>query len=129
MMDLLVVGVGGFFGAITRYLLGVLLTPALARLTGINIPHGTLFVNITGSFLLALLLQWEAQQFNISPRLYLLVATGFFGAYTTFSTYANESVGLIGTQGWAHAVGYIVASNGLSLLGVLLGIGLFQMMR
>lgn len=119
----LFVGIGGFFGANVRYALSLWLNVRLATATGWQLPFGTAFVNITGSFLLALFLVWAAQRSNMPDALRLAIGTGFFGAYTTFSTYANEGVSLFSTD-WRTGLGYIIVTNGLCLLGVVLGIAL-----
>jgi len=92
---LLFVGLGGFFGANVRYILSFVLTEGIAKLTGWRLPFGTAFVNITGSFLLAVFLYWAGRRAGFPDSVRLLVGTGFFGAYTTFSTYANASINLI----------------------------------
>jgi len=87
-------------------------------------PWGTLLINFSGSFLLAAFLGWSAHRINVDPRLRLLVATGFFGAYTTFSTYANESVALWQAGNWLGALGNVLGTNLVCLAGVLLGLAL-----
>lgn len=118
------VGLGGFFGANTRFVLATWLNHRLSDVTGWYVPFGTAIVNVTGSFLLALFLAWVAQRSQTPPALTLAVGTGFFGAYTTFSTYANESIDLLMSGDWRMGLAYIIASNGLCLLGVVLGLAL-----
>jgi CrcB protein len=76
---LLFVGMGGFLGANARYVLSLIITERLATFTNKPIPFGTAFVNITGSFLLAILLFWLAKQTGTNDRIRLMVGTGFFG--------------------------------------------------
>lgn len=121
---LLWVGCGGFFGANARYILSLWLTQRLSEWSGWRVPFGTIFVNVTGSFLLAFFLVWATQRGNVPQPVRFAVGTGFFGAYTTFSTYANESVDLIMGVEWRIGLVYIIASNVLCLLGVLLGLAL-----
>ncbi len=123
MTGLLAVGIGGFLGAITRYLLSGWLAVRFAENFDSQFPVGTLFVNVTGSFLLALFVVWVSHQVNLAQEVRLVVATGFFGAYTTFSTYATESVALL-QQGLWSGVGNILLTNGLCLIAVLLGVWL-----
>jgi len=121
---ILFVGMGGFLGANARYFLSLWITERMANATGWEIPFGTAFVNITGSFLLALFLFWAQSKADMVPdSIKLLIGTGFFGAYTTFSTYANESINLF-QEDWRTAVGYIVFTNIFCLLGVILGLWL-----
>lgn len=116
--NLLYVGVGGFLGANARYVLTVVLNERLTR----QLPIGTTFVNVTGSLLLSLFLVWAQRRVGIVPEsAKLLIGTGFFGAYTTFSTYANESV-LLWQDNWRTGIGYILITNLLCLLGVIMGI-------
>lgn len=123
----LFVGIGGFLGANVRYILSLLITQRFSAFTDKPIPFGTAFVNITGSFLLAILLFWLAKQTGTNDRIRLMVGTGFFGAYTTFSTFANESINLIFTDGfrlsnhWVLGLTYILATNIFCLLAVILG--------
>ena len=117
------VGIGGFLGANTRYFLSLLLTERFVRITGIPLPFGTVLVNVTGSMLLAMLTYWAGQRAsNLSDTAKLIFGTGFLGAYTTFSTFANESVNLL--QGEKVLLGwmYIIGTNALCLLGVVLGL-------
>lgn len=123
-INLLYVGVGGFLGANARYVLSAWVAVAFERLLGYEFPYGTLFVNVTGSFMLAIFGVWVARQANWPENIRLLVATGFFGAFTTFSTYANESITLIRGGDWPLGWGNIVLTNGLCLVAVIAGLWL-----
>ncbi len=118
MENLLIIGLGGFVGANARYLVSVW----VAGRFGSAFPWGTLVANFTGSLLLAVFLAWAARQTALDPRVRLLIATGFFGAYTTFSTYANESLGLALAGDWVGAVANVVGSNLLGILAAFLGL-------
>ena len=91
--DALLVGSGGFLGAMSRYLVGV---GAAHWLPG-RMPWATLIVNVTGSFGLAVLLTVALSSSALAlPRnLQLAIGTGFFGAFTTFSTFSYETVRLL----------------------------------
>jgi CrcB protein len=112
----MLVAAGGFVGAIVRFWVGQF---AGKRLSSI-VPYGTLFINLTGSFLLGLL--YGA---NVSHELVLLLGTGFMGAYTTFSTFTYESVQLGLQRRWATFLFYLGVSTTagilLAYLGLLLG--------
>ncbi len=114
------VGLGGFLGANARYWLSVLLTRALGQ----AFPWGTWFVNVTGSMLLAIFLTWAGKQISLSLQARLLIATGFFGAYTTFSTFANDTVALWQAGNQSSAVLNALANNLISVVGVLLGLAI-----
>lgn len=120
MQDLLIIGVGGFAGACCRYLVA----QWAAAQVGITFPWGTLLINVSGSFLLAVLLGWGEQHGGLDPRIRLLIAVGFFGAYTTFSTFATESAGMITRGDWGPVIAYVVGSNTLCILGALAGLNI-----
>lgn len=124
MDTIIVVGIGGFLGANARYLLSSWLTYQLTENHGITFPYGTLAVNFIGSTLLALFIGWASHRVELSANIRLLVATGFFGAFTTFSTFASESVTLAQQGNWLGAVGNIISSNLICILGVLMGLAL-----
>ncbi len=106
----LLVGVGGVAGALARHLLGERID---AR------TQDTLAVNLAGSFLLGALL--AAPGGLVSPDLRLLLGTGFCGAFTTFSTFAFETVGLVETEGRRPAVRNVAVNVLGAILAVLLG--------
>lgn len=112
------VGCGGFFGANLRYWM----SGWVARWLGQGFPWGTLLINFSGSCLLAVFLAWAANQLAIDPRVRLLIAVGFFGAYTTFSTYANESLAMYQAGDWLGAAANILGTNILCLLGAWIGL-------
>jgi len=116
---LLLVGLGGFFGANLRYVFSLI----IPRVTAPAYPQiGTLFVNVVGSLLLAALLEWGGRQTALSQETRLLVATGFFGSFTTFSTFSNEVIALYQTASWQAAFFYLFATNSLCLIAVFIGL-------
>ena len=119
MENVLWVGLGGFVGANVRYGLTLWISQFAAR-EGWTFPLATLVINFSGSFLLAFFITLFSDR--LSPQVRLLVATGFFGAYTTFSTFAVESVALWQNGDRLGAVGNVLLTNGLCLAGVILGI-------
>ena len=123
MENLLVVGIGGFLGANARYLMTLWIGDALPQPWG-NLPLGTLAVNALGSFGLALFGLWFAGKAGLSPQVRLLMGAGFFGAFTTFSTFASESVALLQSQGSLTFLLNIILNNGICLAGVILGLAL-----
>lgn len=119
MDTVLLLGVGGFLGANARHWLSVWIASRL----GSAFPWATLLVNISGSLLLAVFIAWAGQRAgSISPQARYLVATGFFGAYTTYSTFANDSIALIQRGEWGTGLAYIIGTNLLCLGGAALGI-------
>ena len=114
---ILIISAGAIVGANLRYFVAQEIT----RLTTASFPYGTLVINITGSFLLGLFLVWTTDRVVADPRWRLLIAVGFCGGYTTFSSYAYETFALLEQGQWFSALWNIAASNLLSLIGVLLG--------
>ncbi|GEA15869.1 putative fluoride ion transporter CrcB 2 [Moorella sp. E308F] len=116
-MQYFYVGLGGLLGAITRYALGQALS---ARSRG-NFPTGTLIINLTGAFLLGLLLGTPAFTHRFGTSLTLALTTGFLGAYTTFSTFSYEVVRLLEDGEVINALTYLLGSIILGLLFALAG--------
>ncbi|WP_235857447.1 fluoride efflux transporter CrcB [Paenibacillus albiflavus] len=83
LLTILLVGLGGFIGAITRYSISTMISKSFPS----TLPYGTLTVNLLGSFALGILLGKE-----VSGELTFLIGTGFMGAFTTFSTFKLESL-------------------------------------
>ncbi|MCL5292225.1 MAG: CrcB family protein, partial [Actinobacteria bacterium] len=77
MSRVLIVGIGGYFGAITRYLIG----GWIANYGGTSFPLSTFVINITGSFFLGLVMALVTERF-VSPTVQPLIAIGFIGAFT-----------------------------------------------
>lgn len=105
MLNCLFVGIGGFIGAILRYLLGML--PLSERF---EFPIITIGINILGAFVIGIVSQ-AAVKYGISDsRMILLLKTGVCGGFTTFSTFSLESSNLIATGKQGYAVCYMVLS-------------------
>jgi len=113
----LIIAAGAALGANARYLVNLW---AASRF-GADFPYGTLLVNITGSFILGFLVAFSTERFDLSPEMRLLLATGFLGSYTTFSSYAVESLNLWRVDGMWLAVRNIFLNNGVGLAFALLG--------
>jgi len=120
MAKYVLIGLGGFLGAISRYIVG----DWAAQKWGALFPYGTLIINLAGSFLLGLFLSAATERLLIDPRLRLFLATGFLGAFTTFSTLTYESVDLWLNGGRWLALVNIVGSLLLGALMAWLGIWL-----
>ena len=88
------------------------------------LPWGTLLVNTTGSLLLGFFLIWTSERVLADPRWRLFVAVGFCGAYTTFSSYAFETLVLLEQGNWLLISLNILANNILSLGAVIAGAAL-----
>lgn len=118
----LLVGLGGFFGSIARY--GVqLLTDKFLR---VEFPLATFAVNITGCFIIGMLAGYIHYREDMPGEYWLLLATGFCGAFTTFSTFALENNWLLADRQAATAVIYTLLSVVLGLVSCRLGMGVFR---
>ncbi|SRR5581483_1850302 len=91
METFLLISLGAMLGANLRYWVGGW---AASRL-GTTFPYGTLIINLSGSFVIGLFLTLATERFLIDPRWRIIVAVGFLGGYTTFSSYTYESMNLL----------------------------------
>jgi len=114
------IAVGAVVGASARYFLSGL----IARNFSATFPYGTLLINITGSLVLGFFLVYSTERVLLDPRWRLLVAIGFCGSYTTFSSYAFESFALMEQGQWLLVALNVVSSNILCLAAVLAGTAL-----
>ena len=128
MLNYLYVAVGSAVGGLARFVVGTWLQGRLddwAPRTGaapfLPFPIGTLIVNVTGSFLLGVILVVVSRQGAHANATRLLLAVGLCGGYTTFSTFSVDTVGLLENGGGTLAMLNVVASVGLALLAVLAG--------
>ncbi len=112
------VGVGGFFGAGARYLVG----GWVAQRLGTGFPWGTLVINLSGSFLLGLVFTLLSERYIGHPGWRLLVPIGFIGAYTTFSTFELETFQLLSQGSILFALVNVLASVLAGFLALWLGI-------
>lgn len=106
MTNLIFICVGGFFGAASRYLLGIFIT---GRRKG-DFPMGTFTVNILGSFLLGLIYFHPQLSAALGNNLKQGLGIGFLGAFTTFSTLEYEAMQLLKKKKKAMAFFYIILS-------------------
>lgn len=112
------IGAGGVFGAILRYYIKNIHLYHYKEL----IPLNTLLINITGSFILALVLTIAYEIWDFDSNIRLGIATGFLGAFTTFSTMCKETVSLIESGNYYSALSYITTSTVLGLAAAYFGI-------
>jgi CrcB protein len=117
MVNVLIIGIGGFLGAIVRY--GVALW--IGQRWGRNFPLGTFVINITGSFLIGLLMSLFTERFMVNPQWRLLLVVGFLGAYTTFSTFEYETGALLKDGEWLYASLNVILSVVVGFIALKLG--------
>jgi len=121
-VQLILLLVFGALGTLARYGLQGLVQ---AR-TGPGFPSGTLAVNLLGCLLLGAITPWALHRLWIPPEWRVAVTIGFFGAFTTFSTFGWETVKMLEDGEWLHAAFYVGASVLGGLLLVLAGIRLAE---
>ena len=117
---LIAVALGGGRGADARYQS----VDLLARWLGPGFPYGILFVNVTGSFLMGLLVELLVARAGVGPELRAFFLVGVFGAFTTFSSFALDVWSLVERDAVVLAVLYVAASVALSLLALVAGLQL-----
>ena len=116
-MDFFIVGVGGFIGTITRYVVGAWIGQKWGR----SFPLGTFCINISGSFLIGLLMTLLTEKLMADARWRLFLVVGFLGAYTTFSTFEYETGKLFGDGELLLSAANVVLSVFFGFAAVKLG--------
>ncbi len=119
-MRFLWIAAGAALGANARYLVSLW----AADRFGVAFPYGTFLVNVTGSLLLGFFLALSIDHFVTSPQARWLLATGFLGSYTTFSTYMVESVNLARDGSLLFAFLNMVGEVAVGLIFALIGMWL-----
>jgi CrcB protein len=117
MKEALWVGLGGFAGANARYLLGAW----AATRFGTTFPYGTFIINVTGSFVLGIIMGL-LDAHVLAPAARLSLAIGFVGAYTTFSTFTYETLRLVESGSLLLAAANVVGSVVVALLATTAGL-------
>ncbi|NQY07156.1 MAG: fluoride efflux transporter CrcB [Flavobacteriaceae bacterium] len=119
MKAILFIFIGGGLGSVARYV--------LSKFNFINaIPYGTLIANILGCFLTGLILAYINKNNGFSKELFLLLATGFCGGFTTFSTFAYENQNFLKSGDYSSFILYTALSFILGLLAVTAGLALIK---
>lgn len=119
-MRLFLIAVFGAIGTLARYGL----QGAVQVRVGGTFPYGTLLINLTGCFLLGLIGQFTLNRMVISPDWRIAIAVGFFGGYTTFSSFGWETAKMLENGEWLRATTYVGASVVVGLLLSIAGIRL-----
>jgi len=122
-MNILIIGAGGFFGAILRYLA----SNWALRIAGASFPYGTLTVNVVGSLLLGFFFIVAEGRFESTSQIRNFISIGLLGAFTTYSTYSFETIMLLKKMMYFQAVLNISLNLIVGLFAVWLGITLARL--
>ena len=117
MNDFLVISAGAILGANARWVI----SRYPARILGPVFPYGTLFINVSGSFVVGFFMIWASERVLLDPRWRLLVVVGFCGAFTTFSSFAFETMAYFEQGQFLMMLGNFLSNNLLCLGAVLAG--------
>jgi len=118
---------GGVLGGVARYFL----SGVIARRVGETFPWGTLFINVSGAFLIGIIgdLAEDRGSLFANPNLWLLAVTGFLGCYTTVSSFSLQTLSLARDGETGRALGYVVISVAFSLAAAAAGFALVDLMK
>jgi len=122
--DFVIVSIGAIVGANARWVI----SRYAARLLGPVFPYGTLIINIAGSLIVGFFIIWTTERVLVDPRWRLLIVVGFCGAFTTFSSYAFETMAYFEQGQWALMVANVLSNNLLCLGAVLAGMALARVL-
>jgi CrcB protein len=117
MTNILFIGIGGFLGAVSRYWVAIYIGQRWGR----SFPLGTFVINVTGSFLIGLLMTLMTERIIENPQWRLLLVVGFLGAYTTFSTFEYETGALLKDGEWLYASMNVIGSVLVGFIALKLG--------
>ncbi len=123
-MSYVVVAAGGAIGAVLRYVLMNLV--GTRNIFGLHLPYGTLAVNILGSFLMGVMIEYIARHVSGSQHLHLFFAVGILGSFTTFSTFSLDVIVMMQRGEMTQMAVYIIGSVMISIVALFLGISLIR---
>jgi len=116
----LIISIGAILGANARWFI----SRFASRILGPVFPYGTLFINVTGCFIVGFFMIWSSERVLLDPRWRLLVVIGFCGAFTTFSSFAFETMAYFEQGQWLLLFANFFSNNLLCLGAALAGMAL-----
>ena len=122
--EVITISLGAIFGANARYFL----SRYAAKILGPMFPYGTLIINILGSLIVGFFIIWTTERVLLNPRWRLLVVVGFCGAFTTFSSYAFETMAYFEQGQWLLMLINFAGNNALCLAAALAGMALARVL-
>jgi fluoride exporter len=123
-VNFVMVSLGAIVGANLRYIL----SRYAAKVLGPVFPYGTLLINLLGSFIVGWFMIWTTERVLVDPRWRLLIVVGFCGGFTTFSSYAFESMAYLEQGQWLLMMTNILANNLLCLLAAVAGMAMARVL-
>jgi CrcB protein len=121
-MIYLLIALGGAAGSLLRYLIG----GAVQRTSASGFPVGTMFVNVSGCFLIGILVR-QFLNMQTTPELRALLIVGFCGGFTTFSTFSAETLALIEGGESGRAAWYVILSVAVCLIATFAGMSAMRL--
>jgi CrcB protein len=118
--DIFVISIGAIIGANARWII----SRYAAKVLGPVFPYGTLLINVSGSFIVGFFMIWATERVLLDPRWRLLIVVGFCGAFTTFSSFAFETMAYFEQGQWALMSANFLSNNVLCLGAALAGMAL-----
>lgn len=116
MIECIVVGIGGFIGAVFRYLIGLIPVKE-----GCVFPIKTFLINVLGSFIIGIIAALAVKNHSLNPRIVLFLKVGLCGGFTTFSSFALETGDLMKNGNTGIALAYVIFSVVAGVIAVFAG--------
>jgi CrcB protein len=118
--DILTISAGAIVGANARWII----SRYVAKVISPVFPYGTLVINVSGSFIVGFFLIWTTERVLVDPRWRLLIVVGFCGAFTTFSSFAFETMAYFEQGQWLLMAANFLSNNVICLAAALAGMAL-----
>lgn len=121
-LNFFAVALSGALGSVLRYLVSI----GAGRMFDPSFPYGTLIINIAGSFLMGLLIEFFALRWSASEATRLFLLVGFCGGFTTFSAFSADAVNVMAREAVIPVAGYVLGSVILSITALYAGLFLVR---